>query len=192
MPRIRPRPVLTDSLLGHPAPRRTGARRGAGVSHRARDPEANRRRPQPHRGAHASHRPFRPGRAGRRSVPRRARHRDRRRPGTRHHLRVAHVASRTAGRAHHRRDGGTRPRTRRGRVHGLHPLLSSRRCGAQSERAVCRGAGAVDRHRHGRIRVAGAARYEAMRRETSVFTDRSPCWTAGRRTSTGVSRERSS
>ena len=66
---------------------------------------------------------------------------------------------------------GTRPRARRGGVHGLQRLLSSRRCRAEPRRAVCRGAG--QRTGPGTDASLPFTRpdYDAMRRETSVFTD---------------------
>ena len=62
------------ALVGS-APRRTRARRGARVPHRARDAEAHRRRSEPRRRSRPGAGALRPGAAGRRPVPRRARHR---------------------------------------------------------------------------------------------------------------------
>ena len=152
------------ALVAPPA-RRTRARRGARVPHRARDAEAHRRRSEPRRRSHAGARTLRPGAACRRPVPRRARHRFRRRPDTRHPVRVPHVPPRPARRPDHRRDGRARPRARRRGLHGLQHPVSSCRCRAEPGRAVCRDAGAADRTRQragGRVH-AGRLRRDAPR-----------------------------
>ena len=57
------RSVTAHSRAGDAAPRRTRARRGARVPHRARDAEAHRRRPEPRRRSRAGAGALRPGAA---------------------------------------------------------------------------------------------------------------------------------
>ena len=122
-----PRPAAACARADRSAPRGTRARRGARLSHRARDPEARRERPEPGGGARAG-----PGAlwltgARRRRMPRRARHRVRRhgRPGR--VVCLPHLPPVSAGGADHRRHRVARPGPGRRRLRVLQRVGVPRR-----------------------------------------------------------------
>ena len=177
-----------DSRAGGSAPRRTRARRGAGVPHRARDAEAHRRRSEPRRRSHPGAGALRPGTPRRRPVSRRARHhvvddltRDivyafrtfRRAPLAA--LTVVATVALGLGLV--------------AVVFTVYTLMFLRVDAVRSpgELFAVELARSADSGTDESVSLARPD-YDAMRRETSVFTDRPRCWTEARRTSTGVSR----
>ena len=139
------------------------------VPHRARNAEARRRGHEPGRRAGDGARALRSGAAGRRRVPRRARHRVRRRHGPRRALRAPHVPARAAG-------GFTIVSTVAlglGLVAVVFTFLNMFLFrvdrGAGRARDVCRRAAATPPTAS--ARASRAPQFEALRRETSVFTD---------------------
>ena len=101
-------------------------------------------------------------------MSRRARDRIRRQYGSRHLLRVPRLQARARGGSHHRLDGGAWAGPGRRGVHDAQRVAVSRRSGPGRARDVRGGTAANLRQRALRFT---RAQFDALRRETNVFTD---------------------